>query len=70
MKPCRICGQYPTVDLDDDGWFVIGCDTIDCFNSTLGGLNRKIFSTEREAVLAWDIAQEENDGIHDTSSAG
>ena len=53
LKPCPICGKYPQVDLDDDGYFLIGCGTIDCWNNTLGGINTKQFNTEDDAFTAW-----------------
>lgn len=53
LKPCPFCGMDACVDVTDDGYFVVGCDTAGCYCCTFDNYLPE-FPIEEYAIAAWN----------------
>lgn len=56
LKICNLCGHNASVDLDDDGFYYVGCDfSLDCPNNVF--MRTQAYCTETAAINAWNEEQ-------------
>ena len=53
LKPCPFCGGEASVDVDDNGYYVVGCDKDACCPCNIFYNNRGYYS-EKEAIKRWN----------------
>ena len=53
LKTCPFCGKPGLVQIDDDGFLVVGCDSQDCVCNIYEAW-KKQFTTEEKAIDAWN----------------
>lgn len=60
LKRCPFCGGEASVDVDDDGYYVVGCDKDFCCLCNVFYTN-KGYHTEEEAIEAWNTRVGDSD---------
>ena len=56
LKRCPCCGHEASIDMDDNGYFYVGCDErADCPRNVFK--TREFYETEKEAVEAWNAKE-------------
>ena len=53
LKSCPFCGGEASVDVDDDGYYVVGCDE-DCRCPCNVFYTNQGYYTEKEAIEVWN----------------